>query len=143
MREPKARLCRTTRAHEPTPAPHDDARASPRPSPCQPLVSCRRGSRDAAPLDRGMRPREEAGAVAASYFDVDGTLIRTNLVHPTLWYLMHQRTPMRSLQKLARAAWKTPQMIWAEIQDRRMFNEILFSSYEGISKDRLMILADD
>jgi HAD superfamily hydrolase (TIGR01490 family) len=81
--------------------------------------------------------------VAASYFDVDGTLIRTNLVHPTLWYLMHQRTPMRSLQKLARAAWKTPQMIWAEMQDRRMFNEILFSSYEGISKDRLMILADD
>ena len=34
-------------------------------------------------------------------------------------------------------------MIWAEMQDRRMFNEILFSSYEGISHDRLMILADD
>ena len=50
---------------------------------------------------------------------------------------------MRSLQKLARAAWKTPQMVWAEMLDRRMFNEILFSSYEGISRDRLMILADD
>ena len=80
--------------------------------------------------------------MAASYFDVDGTLIRTNLVHPTLWYLMHQRTPMRSLQKLARAALKAPQMVWAEMQDRRLFNEILFSSYEGISRDRLMILAD-
>ena len=43
----------------------------------------------------------------------------------------------------ASAAWKTPQMLWAEMQDRRMFNEILFSSYEGISNDRLMILADD
>jgi HAD superfamily hydrolase (TIGR01490 family) len=81
--------------------------------------------------------------VAASYFDVDGTLVRTNLVHPTLYYLVHQRTPLRSLQKLARAAWKTPQMVWAELQDRRMFNEILFSSYEGISKDRLHILADE
>jgi HAD superfamily hydrolase (TIGR01490 family) len=81
--------------------------------------------------------------VAASYFDVDGTLVRTNLVHPTLYYLVHQRTPFRSFQKLARAAWKTPQMIWAEMQDRRMFNELLFTAYEGISKDRLHVLADD
>jgi len=81
--------------------------------------------------------------VAASYFDVDGTLVRTNLVHPTLFYLLHQRTPMRSLEKLARAALRSPQLIWAELQDRRMFNEALFTSYEGISHDRLHILADD
>jgi len=81
--------------------------------------------------------------VAASYFDVDGTLVRTNLIHPTLFYLMHQRTPMRSLQKLARAAFRSPQMIYAELQDRRMFNEALFTSYEGISQDRLLFLADD
>lgn len=81
--------------------------------------------------------------MAASYFDVDGTLVRTNLIHPTLFYLLHQRTPMRSLQKLARAALRGPQMILAELQDRRMFNEALFTSYEGISRDRLLILADD
>jgi len=81
--------------------------------------------------------------VAASYFDVDGTLVRTNLIHPTLYYLTHQRTPMRSLQKLARAAFASPKMVWAELQDRRMFNEVLFSSYEGISEDRLRVLADD
>jgi HAD superfamily hydrolase (TIGR01490 family) len=81
--------------------------------------------------------------VAASYFDVDGTLVKTNLIHPTLYYLLHQRTPMRSLQKLARAALNSPRMVWAEMQDRRMFNEVLFSSYEGISEDRLRVLADD
>jgi HAD superfamily hydrolase (TIGR01490 family) len=81
--------------------------------------------------------------VAASYFDVDGTLVKTNLIHPTLWYLVHQRTPLRSLQKLARAAWKSPQMVVAELQDRRMFNEVLFTAYEGISRDRLHVLADD
>ena len=81
--------------------------------------------------------------MAASYFDVDGTLVRTSLVHPTLFYLLHQRTPMRSLQKLARAALRSPQMLWAEMQDRRLFNEALFASYEGISQDRLLILADD
>lgn len=81
--------------------------------------------------------------MAASYFDVDGTLVRTNLVHPTLYYLMHQRSPMRSLQKLARAAIRTPQLVWAELQDRRMFNEMLFQAYDGISEDRLHLLADD
>ena len=96
-----------------------------------------------APLDSQDIPRQLGHPVAASYFDVDGTLVRTNLVHPTLFYLLHQRTPMRSLQKLARAALKSPQLIWAELQDRRMFNEALFTSYEGISQDRLHILADD
>src|SRR4029077_9569632 len=86
-----------------------------------------------ARLDAARMPRQTWRAVAASYFDVDGTLVKTNLIHPTLWYLLHQRTPLRSLQKLARAAWKSPQMVVAELQDRRMFNEVLFSSYEGIS----------
>ena len=81
--------------------------------------------------------------MVASYFDVDGTLVRTNLLHPTLWYLTHQRTPMRSAQKLFRAALKMPQMVLAELQDRRLFNEILFTSYEGMSQDRLLVLADD
>jgi HAD superfamily hydrolase (TIGR01490 family) len=96
-----------------------------------------------APLDARDVPRQLGQAVAASYFDVDGTLVRTNLVHPTLFYLMHQRTPMRSLQKLAVAALKSPSFMWAELQDRRMFNEALFTSFEGISQDRLLILADD
>jgi HAD superfamily hydrolase (TIGR01490 family) len=90
----------------------------------------------------GARARTQA-AVAASYFDVDGTLVRTNLVHPTLWYLLHQRTPFRSLQKVARAALRAPQLVVAEMQDRRIFNEMLFSAYEGISQDRLQLLADD
>ena len=81
--------------------------------------------------------------MAASYFDVDGTLVRTNLVHPTLYYLMNQQTPVQSLGKLLRSAFKAPQMALAELSDRRLFNEMLFSSYEGMSQDRLLGLADD
>lgn len=79
----------------------------------------------------------------ASYFDVDGTLVRTNLVHPTLFYLANQSNPWRSLKFLGRAAALAPQMIAAELRDRRMFNELLFSNYEGISEDRLLVLADE
>jgi len=81
--------------------------------------------------------------VAASYFDVDGTLLRTNLVHPTVFYLMNQGTPWASLGKIARAIAGAPRMAVAEMIDRRMFNELLFATYEGISQDRLLVLADE
>ena len=81
--------------------------------------------------------------MAASYFDVDGTLVATNLVHPTLFYLANQGTPFKSLQKLGRALARAPAMAVAEMLDRRTFNEMLFSSYEGMSEDRLVLLADE
>ncbi|WP_394823789.1 HAD family hydrolase [Pendulispora albinea] len=81
--------------------------------------------------------------MTASYFDVDGTLVRTNLVHPTVFYLLNQRTPLHSLGRLARAAIQGPRMALAEMRDRRVFNELLFSVYQDMSQDRLHILADE
>lgn len=81
--------------------------------------------------------------MAASYFDVDGTLVSTNLVHPTLFYLLNQSTPVHSAMKLGLAVAKAPWMALAELRDRRLFNEMLFSAYEGVSEDRLLSLADE
>ncbi|WP_437832199.1 HAD family hydrolase [Sorangium sp. So ce1153] len=79
----------------------------------------------------------------ASYFDVDGTLVTTNLVHPTVFYMLNQPTPMHSIAKLGRALVKAPWMVMAELQDRRLFNELLFSSFDGVSEDRLVALAEE
>ncbi len=81
--------------------------------------------------------------MAASYFDVDGTLVTTNLVHPTLFYLQNQPTPLHTAAKLGRALLKAPWMALAELRDRRLFNELLFSSFEGMSEDRLLLLAEE
>ena len=81
--------------------------------------------------------------MAASYFDVDGTLVTTNLLHPTLFYLLNQPTPLHSLAKVGRALWQAPRTALAEIVDRRLFNELLFNSYEGVSEDRLVALAEE
>lgn len=81
--------------------------------------------------------------VAASYFDVDGTLVKTNLVHPTLYYLRNQGTPVKTLRHLGRALFKAPAMAWAELRDRRTFNELLYSAYAGISEDRIEVLSQD
>jgi HAD superfamily hydrolase (TIGR01490 family) len=81
--------------------------------------------------------------VAASYFDVDGTLVSINLVHPTVFYLMNQGTPVQSALRLGRALLRAPSMALAELVDRRTFNEILYSSYQGMTEDRLLLLADE
>jgi HAD superfamily hydrolase (TIGR01490 family) len=81
--------------------------------------------------------------VAASYFDVDGTLVSTNVIHPTLFYLANQATPLATLGRLGRAFMQAPAMAMAEMVDRRMFNELLYGVYEGISEDRLTLLAGE
>ncbi len=79
----------------------------------------------------------------ASYFDVDGTLVSTNLIPPTMYYLLNQPTPVHVARTLGKALLKAPAMLWAEMQDRRLFNEVLFSVFDGMSEDRLVTLADD
>jgi HAD superfamily hydrolase (TIGR01490 family) len=79
--------------------------------------------------------------VSASYFDVDGTLVKTNLVHPTLYYLRNQGTPLGSLRHMGQALLKAPKMVLAEMRDRRLFNELLYSAYAGISEDRTVVLS--
>ncbi len=81
--------------------------------------------------------------MAGAYFDVDGTLVSTNLIQPTLFYLVNQATPVQTLQRLGRALVGAPRMAVAELVDRRTFNELLYSSYAGMSEDRLMMLADE
>jgi HAD superfamily hydrolase (TIGR01490 family) len=81
--------------------------------------------------------------VAACYFDVDGTLVRTSLVEPTLYYLINQGTPVQSALRLSRALFKAPSMAIAELMDRRTFNELLYSSYAGMSEDRLVVLSEE
>ncbi len=81
--------------------------------------------------------------MAASYFDVDGTLVSTNLVQPTLFYLRNQGTPVQTLGRLGRSLLRAPSMAVAELFDRRTFNELLYSTYGGMSEDRLLVLADE
>jgi len=81
--------------------------------------------------------------MAASYFDVDGTLVTTNLVHPTLYYLVNQGTPVQTAMRVGRALLGAPRMAFAELVDRRTFNELLYSAYAGMSEDRLLLLAEE
>lgn len=80
---------------------------------------------------------------ATAYFDVDGTLVGTNLLHPMLRLLAQQPTPLQSFKRLGKALLAAPALAAAELRDRRRFNELLFSHYEGMSEDRLVVLAQE
>jgi HAD superfamily hydrolase (TIGR01490 family) len=81
--------------------------------------------------------------MTASYFDVDGTLVSSNLMHTAVWYMANDINPVRSAKKIGKLLARAPQLIWAELTDRRTFNELLFEAFRGTSDDRLHVLADE
>ena len=80
---------------------------------------------------------------ATAYFDVDGTLVGTNLIHPTVMYFSNQSSQLKSALKLGGALLQAPAMVWAETRDRRLFNEMLFSHYKGMTEDRIAVLSEE
>jgi HAD superfamily hydrolase (TIGR01490 family) len=79
----------------------------------------------------------------AAFFDVDGTLVRTNIVHAFAFYAMNQGSIFGTAWRTARTAFGAP-LFWAvDKLNRKAFNEIFYGSYRGISEDRLMVLAQE
>jgi HAD superfamily hydrolase (TIGR01490 family) len=80
---------------------------------------------------------------AAAYFDVDGTLTKTNLFDTLWFYLWNQQNPFAGLGRVAKTAASIPSYLAADQVDRSTFNEMLFQAYEGFSEDRLLELSDE
>jgi HAD superfamily hydrolase (TIGR01490 family) len=79
----------------------------------------------------------------AAFFDVDGTLVRTNIVHAFAFYAMNQGTIAGTAWKTAKTVLSVP-LFWATDRvNRKVFNELFYSYYEGQSEDRLETLAEE
>jgi HAD superfamily hydrolase (TIGR01490 family) len=80
---------------------------------------------------------------AAAFYDVDGTLIKTNIVHAFAWYARHQPTLTGSLIKSAKTALSLPMFMIADKLSRKMFNQLFYGYYAGEPEDRLIVLAEE
>jgi HAD superfamily hydrolase (TIGR01490 family) len=79
----------------------------------------------------------------AAFFDVDGTLVGTNIVHAFAFYALNQGTIFGTVLRTARTAAAVP-FYWAlDKVNRKAFNEVFYTSYRGISEDRLLELAQE
>lgn len=79
----------------------------------------------------------------AAFFDVDGTLVRTNIVHSFAYYAMNQGTIFGTAWKTAKTVATVP-FLWAlDKANRKVFNELFYGFYAGQTQDRLLTLAEE
>jgi HAD superfamily hydrolase (TIGR01490 family) len=80
---------------------------------------------------------------AAAFYDLDGTLVRTNLVHAFAFSARNQQGILKSVTKTIATLASVPIFMAADLFNRRLFNDIFFVRYKGESEDRLRCLAEE
>jgi HAD superfamily hydrolase (TIGR01490 family) len=80
---------------------------------------------------------------AAAFYDLDGTLVRTNLVHAFAFTARNQQGVLKSLAKTAYTLASVPMFMAADFWNRRLFNDLFFVRYKGESEDRLRAMAQE
>jgi HAD superfamily hydrolase (TIGR01490 family) len=80
---------------------------------------------------------------SAAFYDLEGTLISTNLVHTLGFYAQRQQGLWNTFKKSAKTLAKIPVFAVTDIYSRNVFNEVFFRSYEGESLDRLRFFSDE
>ncbi len=80
---------------------------------------------------------------SAAFYDVDGTLIRINVVHAFAFYAARQASLLQAAATTAATLAAVPLFLAADQISRKWFNELFYRSYKGMSRDRLLSLADE
>jgi HAD superfamily hydrolase (TIGR01490 family) len=89
------------------------------------------------------RGREEESLAAAAFYDLEGTLVSTNLVHTLGFYARNQQGLLRSLRKSATTVLSIPLFAATDQYSRKVFNDLFFKRYKGETEDRLRFFADE
>jgi len=79
----------------------------------------------------------------AAFYDLDGTLVSTNLVHVFAFYARNDQGILKSLARTAATVLGLPLFMAADAYSRKVFNDIFFKWYKGQSEDRLRYLSED
>lgn len=78
----------------------------------------------------------------AAFYDVDGTLLATTVLHPAAWYARHQALPTNSLRRMAALLLRVPWYWTLDQISRRAFSHRYAREYRGMTRHRLLGLAD-
>ena len=80
---------------------------------------------------------------AAAFYDLEGTLVSTNLVHTLGFYARNQPDLIRSFTKSAATLLSIPLFAVTDQYSRKVFNDLFFQSYKGQTEDRMRFFADE
>ncbi|MEM6532791.1 MAG: HAD-IB family hydrolase [Myxococcota bacterium] len=87
-------------------------------------------------------PSVEKHRPAAAFYDLEGTLCSTNIVHTYAYFARNQPTLLRSVVKTVSTVAQIPFFVAADQYSRKVFNELFYRRYRGESEDRLKLMAD-
>ncbi len=79
----------------------------------------------------------------AAFYDLEGTLVSTNLVHTLSFYAFRQQGLMASLKMSAATYLSLPLFAMTDQYSRKVFNDLYFKRYKGQSEDRLRYFAQE
>ena len=79
----------------------------------------------------------------AAFYDLEGTLVSTNLVHTLTFYAKRQQGLLQSFKKTATTFFSLPVFAATDQYSRKVFNDLYFKRYKGQSEDRLRYFAQD
>lgn len=79
----------------------------------------------------------------AAFYDLEGTLVSTNLVHTLWFYAKNQQGIWRTLRKTATTALSLPMFAVTDQYSRKVFSDLFFKRYRGETEDRLRFFADE
>jgi HAD superfamily hydrolase (TIGR01490 family) len=109
-------------------------------APIRRFDEARRSRKDpAAPTPRSVGSDDAAIAV----FDMDGTLLSSNVIETYLWLRLHELDTAGRFRELARVAARVPSLVRAERQERSGFLRAIYRDYEGADLAELETLADE
>jgi len=80
---------------------------------------------------------------AAAFYDLEGTLVSTNLVHTLAFYAKNQQGLFRTFKKSASTLLSIPIFAVTDQYSRKVFNDLFFKRYKGESEDRLRFFAEE
>lgn len=80
---------------------------------------------------------------AAAFYDLEGTLVSTNLVHTLGFFARNQQGLFRSLSKSVSTLVSIPLFAVTDQYSRMVFNDLFFKRYKGETEDRLRYFADE
>ena len=93
--------------------------------------------------DRKLQKSPEESLAGAAFYDLEGTLVSTNLVHTLSFYARRQQGLMASVKKSAATFLSLPVFAVTDQYSRKVFNDLYFKRYKGQSEDRLRYFAQE
>lgn len=78
---------------------------------------------------------------ALAFYDLDGTLVSSNVVTQYAWFARHQPRRLRAAWKIVKLLLSVPVLFTLDVCSRRLFNEFFYREYRGLPEQWLRAAA--